>query len=105
MLVVVSARVGVIAGRGWVRRDLHHLGGRASTVLATYSTPASTRAPMPMTARDAEDDGAHGAATRCRSAMPQARGKDLELVAVLRDGPPGQRDSLLRRASAISWSE
>src|SRR5688572_6947120 len=54
-------------------------------------------APMPTTASDRRTTARMALRPRCRSAMPQARWKDLELVAVLRDRAPGQRDSLRRQ--------
>src|SRR5688500_8140014 len=89
-LVVMRARCASSAS-GCVRRTSRTAGGRASTVLATYSSPERTSPPAPMTTRlRRRMDRICG-----RSAMPEARRKDLELVAVLGDRAARERDAVL----------
>src|SRR5687768_6904486 len=93
-LVVMSAWRSSSATR-WVRVTSTTVGARASTVLATNRTPARIRPPVPITARLRNSAVRIGTAANGRSAMPEARGKNLELVAVLRDRAPGQGDPIL----------
>src|SRR3990170_1954951 len=80
---------------GWVRLISSTSGGRASMVLATKRTPARTSPPTPMTRRLRRTIDRIGRVTGARSAMSEARRKDLELVSVLRDRAPGERDAFL----------